>query len=281
MKRIALLLLAFALMFILVACSADEGDSSVEQPAETPAPTATEPTPAQTATEPAPADDSLCEDTGAIDENAPPLKKVQIDWLISGAGGDVEAAGGRLEDVTGQFSYDFTSEDGRITGRVEAKNGVITIIGDDEAVELAEYFTRHFATLTREGHFHASHRLSARSTEEFPVALDSPLFMTFCYPEIEDGGMMNAMYFEGKIKLVSNLQNSVPDEVQTPAPVTPTPAPVNTTPAPINTTPAPVIATPAPVTPTPEPVIITPTPIASTPPATPQLEWCDECEEWH
>ncbi|MDR2559794.1 MAG: hypothetical protein LBC86_09705 [Oscillospiraceae bacterium] len=136
-----------------------------------------------------------------------PSKKTQIDWLISGAGGDVAALGGNPENATGEFSYDFSSEDGSISGRVEAKNGIITIIGDNIAVEFAGQFTEHFATLTRTGHFHASHRLSAKSTEEFPIAAGSHRLITFCYDSNADGGMMNAIEFDHVVKLIFNLSN--------------------------------------------------------------------------
>jgi hypothetical protein len=139
--------------------------------------------------------------------DAIPAKKTQIDWLISGAGGDLAALGGNPENGTGMFSYDFMSENGSISGRVEGRGGVITIIGSDEAVEFAQEFTRHFATLTRTGHFHASHRLSAKSTEEFPIEVGSHIFMTFCYDADADGGMMNAMIFDHAVKLVTNLSN--------------------------------------------------------------------------
>jgi hypothetical protein len=143
----------------------------------------------------------------AADAEDVPAKKTQIDWLISGAGGDVAALGGNPEHGTGMFSYSFSSEDGSITGRVEASGGIITITGSDEAIALASIFTAHFATLPRSGHFHASHRLSAKSTEEFPTYLGSPDFITFCYDANEDGGMMNAMVFENAVKLVFNLSN--------------------------------------------------------------------------
>jgi hypothetical protein len=136
-----------------------------------------------------------------------PAKKTQIDWLISGAGGDVAASGGDIANATGEFSYNFTSEDGSISGSVSANNGIITIVGGIEAVAFAEQFTVHFATLTRTGHFHASHRLSAKSTEEFPVALGSAQLMTFCYDADINGGMMNAMVFDHVVKLVFGLSN--------------------------------------------------------------------------
>ncbi|MCL2639033.1 MAG: hypothetical protein FWD48_11770 [Oscillospiraceae bacterium] len=136
-----------------------------------------------------------------------PAKKTQIDWLISGAGGDVVASGGDINNATGEFSYDFTNEDGSISGRVAARSGVITITGGDAAVAFAEQFTQHFATLTRTGHFHATHRLSGKSTEEFPVEVGSFEYMTFCYDADENGGMMNAIIFERVVKFVSNLSN--------------------------------------------------------------------------
>jgi hypothetical protein len=138
---------------------------------------------------------------------AVPAKKTQIDWLISGAGGDVAALGGDPANGTGEFSYDFSSEDGSITGSVHGLNGTIAIEGCDEAYALAVHFTQHFNSLPREGHFHASHRLSAKSTEEFPIELGSNTFITFCYDADEDGGMMNAMELEHVVKLVFNLSN--------------------------------------------------------------------------
>jgi len=150
-----------------------------------------------------------------------PAKKTQIDWLISGAGGDVEALGGNPANAGGEFRYDFTNEDGSLMGTVGSRNGRIWIYERDEngdhidreegdpdagiVFEFANKFTQHFATLPREGHFHASHRLSAKSTEEFPIYLGSSEFITFCYDADADGGMMNAMEFDGIIKLVFNL----------------------------------------------------------------------------
>jgi len=152
--------------------------------------------------------------------NEVPPKKTQIDWLISGAGGDVETAGGNLSDVTGEFSYDFTAEDGSLKGAVVGKSGQIKIYklgsdgkyteasGSDPVAALARHYTQHFATLTRTGHFHASHKLSARSTEEYPITLGSTKFITFCYPELDDGGIMSAMILDGKVKFISGLQKS-------------------------------------------------------------------------
>jgi opacity protein-like surface antigen len=130
-----------------------------------------------------------------------PAKKTQIDWLISGEGGDDS---GRIEGGTGEYSYNFTSEDGSVTGAVSVGRGGITIFGCDEAIALAEHFKVHFATLTRTGHFHSRHRLSASSTEEFPIYPGSDKFMTFCYDE---DGWMNAMIFEHTVKFVSDLGN--------------------------------------------------------------------------
>ncbi|MDR2532719.1 MAG: hypothetical protein LBC82_07750 [Oscillospiraceae bacterium] len=147
-----------------------------------------------------------------------PSKKTQIDWLISGASGDLAALGGDPANGTGEFKYDFSSEDGSLKGIAGGNNGQIWIYALDDngdhieddghpAVEFARNFTQHFATLAYEGHFHASHRLSAKSTEEFPVELGSTRIMTFCYDADADGGLMNAIEFEGVVKLVSNLSN--------------------------------------------------------------------------
>jgi hypothetical protein len=152
---------------------------------------------------------------------APP-KKTQIDWLISGAGGDVAAAGGDCCDVNGQFSYEFSAENGSNKGIVVGNSGTVRIFTllddgkysespDTEAAKLARLFTVHFATLTRTDHFHASHRLSERSTEEYPTHLGSSKFITFCYRSLDNGGMMNAMIIDNKVKLVTNLQRSTRD----------------------------------------------------------------------
>jgi len=132
-------------------------------------------------------------------------KKIQIDWLISGAGGSIAAAGGNPEDGSGYFFYNFTSEDGEVKGTVTARNGNITITGGSEAEVLAKHFTQHFATLTRTGHFHASHKLSARSTEEYPTKEGSKDFITFCYASLDDGGLMSGMILDGKVKFISGL----------------------------------------------------------------------------
>jgi hypothetical protein len=143
----------------------------------------------------------------------PPLKKTQIDWLISGAGGCLETAGSPVENGTGQFTYRFTSEDGKLSGIVSGKDGIITIgdtagSGGDEARAFAEIFTRHFANLTRAGHFHASHALSERATEEYPVVIDGEtMFITFCYAATENGGMMSAMILGDTVKFVRNLRD--------------------------------------------------------------------------
>ena len=149
-----------------------------------------------------------------------PLKKTQIDWLISGAGGDVAAAGGDPAECSGQFSYEFSSQDGSIKGIVQAVSGNIKIYalgsdglytectGSEPAAVLANTFTQHFATLTRTEHFHDTHPLSERGTEEFPIALGSFRYMTFCYASLENGGMMSAMVFEGNTKFVYNLQKN-------------------------------------------------------------------------
>jgi len=155
----------------------------------------------------------------AFADDVPP-KKTQIDWLISGAGGDVVAAGGDLADVTGEFSYKFTSEDGSVRGAVQAKNGTVTILelGSDgkytavtsgSAFTLARHYTQHFATLTRTGHFHATHKLSARGTEEYPIKLGATTFITFGYPELEEGGIMNVMILENRVKFISELKTSI------------------------------------------------------------------------
>jgi LPXTG-motif cell wall-anchored protein len=156
----------------------------------------------------------------------PPLKKTQIDWLISGAGGCLETAGSPVENGTGEFSYDFISEDGRIRGSVSSlsrNNGTITFNTCVQGRALAETFTKHFANLTRAGHFHASHALSERSTEEYPVEINGEtVFITFCYASVENGGMMSAMILGDTVKFVSNLKSTAIEATQTPPPTTTT-----------------------------------------------------------
>jgi hypothetical protein len=158
--------------------------------------------------------------------NEPPTRKVQIDWLIYAAGGtDIEGRNGAEPDesVTGEFSYEFTSEDGTVQGMVTGSDGEIRIYtlndtgeeytepaDDCTALELARHFTQHFATLTRRGHFHASHRLSARATEEYPIYYGATQIMTFCYATTDNGGMMCAVEFQHTVKLVFNFRNYIP-----------------------------------------------------------------------
>jgi hypothetical protein len=137
-----------------------------------------------------------------------PLKKTQIDWLISGAGGCIATAGGDPADGSGEFSYKFTSKDGSINGIVSAKNGVISVSGGEAAVELATFFTQHFKTLNRQDHFHATHELSERSTEEYPTHVGSSRFITFGYASLENGGMMSVMILDDKVKFVTELKKT-------------------------------------------------------------------------
>ncbi|MCL2755086.1 MAG: hypothetical protein FWD35_05160, partial [Oscillospiraceae bacterium] len=60
----------------------------------------------------------------------PPGRKPQIDWLIYGAGGnDSVGLRGAAPDasVTGEFSYEFASENGKLQGMV---------VGDGESVRI-------------------------------------------------------------------------------------------------------------------------------------------------
>ena len=162
---------------------------------------------------------------------APP-KKVQIDWLIHGAGGE-DIAGRTDEDggisplhesVTGQFSYQFTSEDGEIRGRVEGDNGEIRIFAlrangtyaliryvngtffrgatdDNEAYEdeiaayrLAVQFVDHFVAMTGVGHTRTfPHPHSVLPTKDLPIYLGADKMITFGYDGQDEGGMMRAI----------------------------------------------------------------------------------------
>ncbi|MCL2225319.1 MAG: copper amine oxidase N-terminal domain-containing protein [Defluviitaleaceae bacterium] len=172
-----------------------------------------------------------------------PARKVQLDWLIYGAGGNdnlgrINAAGDavpRNASVTGQFSYHFTSRDGRVSGRVEGDNGEIHIFGrggtsDAAAYEFASQFTQHFATMTRAGHDHLyaplPYNLGGLAPERFPVDFqprdgdaantaaannvrvrdrEYHEFIIFFYDSREEGGMMNAMWTNGVTKYVYDL----------------------------------------------------------------------------
>ena len=121
-----------------------------------------------------------------------PPKKVQLDWIIYGAGGNdnigrIDANGETLPvdaSVTGQFSFIFSDRNGNNIGRVVGDNGAIRIYalrengtfaqiryengtffrgatGDTLAYEseiipyqLAAVFTPYFATISRAGHDH-------------------------------------------------------------------------------------------------------------------------------
>jgi len=142
---------------------------------------------------------------------AVPAKKIQLDWIIYGSGGNdtvgrINAEGEPVplhDSVTGTFSYQFTSADGSISGRVEGDNGELRIFalrengafalvryengtfyrgadGDTQAYpdeiaayELAAQFTQHFATLTRAGHDHSHdplpYNLGNLAVERFPI----------------------------------------------------------------------------------------------------------------
>ncbi|MCL2576839.1 MAG: copper amine oxidase N-terminal domain-containing protein [Defluviitaleaceae bacterium] len=168
-----------------------------------------------------------------------PARKIQLDWLIYAAGGNdnlgrINAAGEVVpldETVSGQFSYNFTSEDGTVKGRVEGDNGEIRIIGDTAAHELAIQFTRHFATMTRAGHDHAHDPLpnnpGGQAAERYPIDFrprdgnatnivaannvhvrnrTPDEFIIFFYDSRDDGGMMSGMWLNGVTKWVSDLQ---------------------------------------------------------------------------
>ncbi|MCL1832343.1 MAG: hypothetical protein FWG45_05460 [Oscillospiraceae bacterium] len=188
--------------------------NETDEPTTTGTQTPTTAQPTTTATEDTieePTDTTDTDDTEDTDDdthegNIPP-KKTQIDWLISAAGGDLEAAGGNPDNEADEVSFSFTSEDGKIKGRVVMDEGEIDIEGSDEAVEFAKQFTQHFATLARKGHFHDSHPLSARSTEEFPIKEGSSTFMTFCYASVEDGGMMSAIILNDVVMFVYDLES--------------------------------------------------------------------------
>jgi zinc transport system permease protein len=156
---------------------------------------------------------------------APPSRKTQIDWLIYGAGGsDTDGRNGADPDetVTGEFSYEFASEDGELSGVVIGREGVIAILSlsldgefviaenDSAQAVLARHFARHFATLTRIDHFHDEHPLSMQATEEFPIELGSPRFMTFCYDATADGRMMRATTVGAAIGFSNNMYFVLP-----------------------------------------------------------------------
>jgi hypothetical protein len=149
-----------------------------------------------------------------------PVKKTQIDWLISGAGGCVVTAGGPAENQINAFHYEFTSQDGSVRGAAQGNgsqvrifsqgaDGLYTEVTSGAAFDLARVFTQHFPNLTRVGHFHATHTLSERGTEEYPIALGSSTFMTFFYRSVDNGGMMSGMLLQGTVKFVTNLQPRV------------------------------------------------------------------------
>ena len=151
-----------------------------------------------------------------------PGRKGQLDWLIAAAGGNDHDHESFTNPIP-QFSYNFTSEDGEITGIVRGNNGNIVIYAPDQAgvyqpvsyphpaFVLAYTFTQHFETMTRYGHSHQQHPLNLSGrTEYYPIDVDSEVFIHFTYDRM---GMLNAMdYDDGEVvKLVSNLQNSAAD----------------------------------------------------------------------
>jgi hypothetical protein len=155
-------------------------------------------------------------------------RKVQIDWLIYGAGGnDFEGRRGDAphETVTGEFMYGFVSEDDDVRGYVIGRGWRVDVyvldeyeefvLADDgsDVVEFAQQFTEHFATLSRIDHFHDTHPLSETATEEYPIEPGSHTFMTFTYSDTDDGPQMNAMILDGVVKHVHELQNSIPEEL--------------------------------------------------------------------
>ncbi|MCL2215597.1 MAG: hypothetical protein FWB91_01125 [Defluviitaleaceae bacterium] len=149
---------------------------------------------------------------------------------------------GRVEGNNGEISIFALGENGTFT-RIRYENGAffrgatgdaLAYENEAAAYKLAIQFIAHFADMTRAGHDHSyaplPYNLGVLSVERFPVDFrpidgnpanilasnnlhvrdrDADGFIIFFYDGQDAGGMMNAMWFNGTVKWVSNLQPSL------------------------------------------------------------------------